>query len=162
MRVPGNAPAEVQQSFREIWAALDLLTNGNIDLGKRRIVNAGDAVNDADYLTKRQFGAQGASGNPLIVDELTVKKIFTLLGALKLRQVGLVSSAPGVLSIVKGDGVTLATIYASKFQLSGAQAYTTTNVTTLRGGDFSALNAADVRSTLGTLITDLRAAGLVT
>lgn len=58
MRVPVSASADVQQSFREVWAELDKLGaqgNANIDLHGRRIINAGDAVQQTDYVTKRQL-----------------------------------------------------------------------------------------------------------
>lgn len=52
-RIPPGAATSVQQSFREVWASIDVLLGPNaIDLKGRRIVNAGSAVHDRDYLTK--------------------------------------------------------------------------------------------------------------
>lgn len=54
MRVPQTAPADVQQAFRDVWDAMDgVLGAKNLDLHGRRIINAGDAIDGSDYVTKR-------------------------------------------------------------------------------------------------------------
>lgn len=55
MRIPSIAVPEVQQSFREVLAKLDVWTGGqNVDFSGRRIMRAGDAVDPQDYVTLRQ------------------------------------------------------------------------------------------------------------
>lgn len=44
--------AEIQAAFRDLETRLHRLTNGNIDLNKRRIVNAGPSVGAFDYVTQ--------------------------------------------------------------------------------------------------------------
>jgi hypothetical protein len=52
-RIPTNAPYDVQQSLREVWAAIDRVLGGdNLDFTGRRIINAGRAQGDLDYVTK--------------------------------------------------------------------------------------------------------------
>lgn len=51
--------------------------------------------------------------------------------------------------------------YAAPATLPPLHAYAPTAVTELREGDFSTLSNADVRSVLGTLIKDLRKAGIL-
>lgn len=52
MKIPSTASPEVQQAFREVWAAVDRLGGAlNIDLQGRRITNAGPAVSGDDYAT---------------------------------------------------------------------------------------------------------------
>jgi hypothetical protein len=77
------------------------------------------------------------------------------------NHVRLKSVADDVLLVRDKTDAAYATIEALKFLLSAAQTYTPTNVTPLRGGDFSALSTDDVRSIVGTLITDLQTAGLL-
>jgi len=58
MRVPTTAPSDIQQALREVWAALDRLgVTGalNLDLKGKRTINAGDAIDQTDYVTKRQL-----------------------------------------------------------------------------------------------------------
>jgi hypothetical protein len=45
---------EIQQSFREAIAVLDLLTTKNIDLHGRRVINAGESKGKTDYITQRE------------------------------------------------------------------------------------------------------------
>lgn len=54
MRVPAVLTLpDVQQSFRDVWSAIDpVIGSRNYDLQGRRLVNAGGAVDDGDYLTK--------------------------------------------------------------------------------------------------------------
>jgi hypothetical protein len=52
MRIPSNAAPEVQAALREVWAAIDRLAGArNVDMSGRRIINAGAAVDTADYAT---------------------------------------------------------------------------------------------------------------
>jgi len=56
--IPPNLSPELQQTLRDISDALDkLLGNLNIDLHGKRIINAGNAVNSKDYVTKEQVVA---------------------------------------------------------------------------------------------------------
>lgn len=63
-RIPASAPPDVQQSMRELWAAIDRLGNAgalNVDLSGKRMINAGDAVDQTDYVTLRQLAARAVS-----------------------------------------------------------------------------------------------------
>lgn len=52
MKIPSTASPEVQQAFRELWAAVERLGGAqNVDLQGRRILNAGPAVSGTDYVT---------------------------------------------------------------------------------------------------------------
>jgi hypothetical protein len=52
MKIPASAAADVQQSFRDVWATLAPWTGGaNLDFHGRRIINAGSAIADFDYVT---------------------------------------------------------------------------------------------------------------
>lgn len=56
VRVPVNAPAEVQQAFRDINAILErAFGSRNVNWHGRRIIGAGDAVDDQDYVTLRDL-----------------------------------------------------------------------------------------------------------
>ena len=56
MRIPGNGQLkELQECFRRLWQELDALTTRNIDLHGKRIINAGPAEDDLDYVTKRDL-----------------------------------------------------------------------------------------------------------
>ena len=89
IRIPPTASPEVQAAFRDVEAALQKLgvaSNLNRDLGGRRFVNAGEAVDPTDLVTKRQLdqaatGASGAfSGDNLTVRNLIVRGIARFLG----------------------------------------------------------------------------------
>jgi hypothetical protein len=249
-RIPTSAPADVQNTFKDLWAEIDRLKAAaglNTDLHGRRVINAGDAIESTDYVTKRQLETHlgaGAQGNGDFVN-ITVHALARILGtllmpgltdgskhhgllyvdeagqvtinedgafALDLNLVdgylelgydlivkffsragigsptdsvitlrdhagtgfnGLIlgpsqsSSFPGLfpngstLEVKKGDGGSFTIIRADKFQWMSSPNYTHSNVTTLRGGDFSTLNASDVRSVLGSLIEDLIAVGIL-
>lgn len=59
MKIPSTAPPEIQQSFREVYLALDPWAGGkNIDLKGRRLMNAGAAVADSDYVTLGELREQ--------------------------------------------------------------------------------------------------------
>lgn len=67
-RIPPDASTDVQQSFRAVWAAIDPVIGArNFDLQGRRIVNAGGAVNDGDYLTKADLKNATADALPGVV-----------------------------------------------------------------------------------------------
>ena len=54
--IPSDADPSVQQALREIWTALEALTQGDIDLGQsRRIVNGLPGINPDDYILLRQL-----------------------------------------------------------------------------------------------------------
>lgn len=55
MRIPTNAPIDVQQSFKELWDMLDPILTKNFDLSGRRFQGAGDAVLPDEYITKAQL-----------------------------------------------------------------------------------------------------------
>lgn len=55
MRIPKEASAEVQKAFRELEEEIRSLKTGNVDLHKRRFVNAHRAVSRSDFLTKGDF-----------------------------------------------------------------------------------------------------------
>lgn len=64
-RIPASAAADVQQSFRDVWSTLDTVVGArNINLGGRRVVNAGAAVDDGDYLTKADLKNAAAGALP--------------------------------------------------------------------------------------------------
>lgn len=50
-----NSFGQIQSAFRDIEGKLLRLLNGNIDLRKRRITNAGVAVSDFDYVTQYEL-----------------------------------------------------------------------------------------------------------
>lgn len=91
MRVPPDAPADVQQAFRDVWATLDRLTGAggrNLDLRGRRVVNAGTAIGQFDGVTKTDLeGAQGASSDDAgsgVFLRITVRQLAEILGKLLL------------------------------------------------------------------------------
>lgn len=54
--IPRSATPEVQETFHRIIRLLDtILGVNNFDLHKRRMINAGDARDDGDYVTLRQI-----------------------------------------------------------------------------------------------------------
>ena len=248
MNIPASAAPDVQQAFRDVHAALDRLRAVgavNIDLHGTRLMNAGDGVANADYVTLRQLLALATTSDPhaagdetfqnilvrgiarfltsvVFRDDLDACVLFTEHGELTGDQDNLswryttntlrfgaetrvkwhhgiefknvesggttffefTGEDQGVTSVgilvfgtgagapaLKPNGTTLEArlgndsaytdVKAKTFQPSTRETYTPSNVTPLRTGDFSALNAADVRSVLGTLITDLQAAGLL-
>lgn len=59
MRIPVNAPKEVQDAFRELHQRIDKVLGpahgANADLRGKRFTNAGDAVDDTDLVTLRQL-----------------------------------------------------------------------------------------------------------
>lgn len=56
-------PPDVKEAIHAIWQELDRVIGvNNVDWHGRRIINAGDAVNDQDYVTKAQLDALEASG----------------------------------------------------------------------------------------------------
>lgn len=55
MRVPTDATPDVQQAFRDVWAAIDKLTSGNLDLKGRRVINAGQSEGVFDLVTKDEL-----------------------------------------------------------------------------------------------------------
>lgn len=64
-RIPSSAAPDVQQSFRDVWSTLDTVIGArNINLGGRRVVNAGGAVDDGDYLTKADLKNAAAGALP--------------------------------------------------------------------------------------------------
>jgi hypothetical protein len=61
-RFPLDAPRDVQEAFREVWEILDRVSGSrNVDWKGRRVINAGDAVQEGDYVTLRQVTAQGST-----------------------------------------------------------------------------------------------------
>lgn len=83
MRIPVSLPADAQQALRDVWAALDTLLKGNVDLHGRRLMNAGPAVDDRDYVTKGEISSGGAGDitNPTF-QTLTVRGRARIGGAL--------------------------------------------------------------------------------
>jgi hypothetical protein len=68
MRVPTSAQPEVQQSFRELWAAIDKLQGPpNVDLSGRRMINAGNAQAPQDYVTLAQVSGLTSAGGIIAV-----------------------------------------------------------------------------------------------
>lgn len=66
MRFPPSATPDEQQAWRDVWTAIDALrakAELNLDLHGKRVINAGDAVQQSDYVTKRQFDAATATGS---------------------------------------------------------------------------------------------------
>jgi hypothetical protein len=55
MKIPPllNLP-DIQQAFRDLWAKVDPLLSGNIDMKGRRIINAGKSADPNDYVTKAE------------------------------------------------------------------------------------------------------------
>lgn len=54
-RIPSTAAADIQQAFRDVWAAMPgLVTAQTVDLQRRRLMNAGDADDDRDLVTLQQ------------------------------------------------------------------------------------------------------------
>jgi len=85
MRIPSSAAPDVQESLRELWAAVDRLGNAgslNTDLNGRRLINGGDAILPTDYVTKRQLDAAGAADLPKNAkfDNLVVRALARFLG----------------------------------------------------------------------------------
>ncbi len=59
MRIPASAPQDVKDSFSEVYRALDpWIGTQNIDLKKRRFINAGEAKDDSDFITYKQLRDQ--------------------------------------------------------------------------------------------------------
>lgn len=122
MRIPSSAPPDQQQSFRELWAAVDALrakSGTNLDLGGQRVINAGDAVQGTDYVTKRQVAALAPPPTPpdsIDVNDLTVRQRARILGKLYLprltdgsaHHVILFVDANGAVSGVNDGGATFA------------------------------------------------------
>ena len=52
MKIPAQATPDIQQSFREVWDVLEVLLSRNLDMGRRRVVNAGESVSPGDYVTR--------------------------------------------------------------------------------------------------------------
>src|SRR6185295_3208359 len=53
MRIPSTADPDVQSAFREVWKSIDRVQGGqNLDFKGKRIINAGRAVDPADYVTR--------------------------------------------------------------------------------------------------------------
>lgn len=68
IEIPPNATPEVQKAFRDIADLFDTILGGrNVDFKGRRIINAGDAAADQDYVTRldvvRMIRASGGSIN---------------------------------------------------------------------------------------------------
>ena len=57
MRIPPSASPDVQQAFRDVWAALDKLTSGAVDMQGRRITNAGNSIQSGDLVTRADLNA---------------------------------------------------------------------------------------------------------
>ncbi len=59
-QIPDSVPSDVRASLHAIWADIDrLLGARNVDWHGRRIINAGDAVDQQDYITLGQAQALG-------------------------------------------------------------------------------------------------------
>jgi hypothetical protein len=86
MKIPSGASHEVQQAFREVWQAIERTGGKNIDLKGTRIINAGRAEGDFDYVTKADL--QTAAGSPFNTDPtfntITVRALARVLGTLYL------------------------------------------------------------------------------
>lgn len=55
LRIPTTATPEEREVWRQLSDIIDRLTIRNVDWHGRRIINAGDAVNDQDYVTLRDL-----------------------------------------------------------------------------------------------------------
>jgi len=54
--LPPTANADLKEAIRQVELVLERLFGGlNVDWHGRRIINAGDAVQDQDYVTKAQL-----------------------------------------------------------------------------------------------------------
>lgn len=63
-KIPSDASPETKECFRLLWVELEKLGgSNNIDLHRRRIINAGESVNPGDYVTRGELTA--ATGVPL-------------------------------------------------------------------------------------------------
>jgi baseplate structural protein gp10 len=69
-KFPIGASQEVQEAFHKIWMKIDsALGTKNVDWRGRRIINAGDAVQDGDYVTKRQLTESGTTVTTAIANQ---------------------------------------------------------------------------------------------
>lgn len=250
MRIPPSASADVQESLRSLWAAVDQLQGANanvIDLRGRRFVGVGDAINPTDAATKRQVTESEAASGGLSAESfrnLTVKQRLRVLGSLLLpgledagivfvKSDGSLASDPDALSfrysngalrladdgalrwhhlvwlkaggtpnvnavfIIMGEddnatapllrvalgldsaghpalvpnaanleireagGGALSELTAKKFNPDSPQTYVASNVTPDRTFDADVTDVDELADVLGSLIADLRAAGLV-
>jgi hypothetical protein len=109
MRIPTSAPPDVQLAFREVWQALDQVKPAskiiNRDLQGKRIINAGDAVDPQDYVTKRQLPEPPAPFTGT-VDTLIVNKVARVLGTLMLPRLTDGSSHHVILWVDASGNVT--------------------------------------------------------
>ena len=79
-KFPVGAPQEIQEAFREIWRVVDsALGPKNVDWRGRRIMNAGDAVLDQDYVTKRQLDNAGDAVSTALVTQNRTLSWLTML-----------------------------------------------------------------------------------
>lgn len=61
MKIPSRLSlSDIQQSFRDLWARVDSLFTGNIDLKGRRIINAGKSVGELDYVIRQELNNLGS------------------------------------------------------------------------------------------------------
>lgn len=117
MRFPPSATPDEQQAWRDVWAAIDALrvkAELNLDLHGKRVINAGDAVQQSDYVTKRQFdaattttAADGATGGVTVAGEfrdLLVHGLARFLGA-----------------VIVGDALDACVLFTEHGTLSGDQ-----------------------------------------
>lgn len=87
MRIPIDAPVEVQQAFRELWAAIERTQGKNVDLHGTRLMNAGDSVGPSDYVTQRELTAAladaSADTSGSSTDQETFRSTVTFLGIVR-------------------------------------------------------------------------------
>lgn len=98
MKIPSTASPEVQQAFRELWAAVAQLGGSqNVDLRGRRLINAGPAIAPTDYATLADVVQRVKATTASTAASTTTDQALTDLLAL-LQDAGLVFAKPGTLA----------------------------------------------------------------
>jgi hypothetical protein len=99
MRIPSVFDLRnIQQSFRDVWEALKPLETGPIDLGGRRITNAGKSIAPADYITQRELTTLQRTLERDLPSSVSVVNT-SLFATGKLVMVGVFASRPTAFSV---------------------------------------------------------------
>lgn len=89
LKIPANASPEIQQAFRDVWQAIEHTNGKNVDMKGTRLINAGSAQGEQDYVIKQDVAAlakqAGTNDNPVFTS-LTVRQLSRLLGVIELPQ----------------------------------------------------------------------------
>jgi hypothetical protein len=141
LRIP-NATPDIESAFKEVWNAIDRLTNQNIDMKSRKIINSGAPVQPYDLMRKCdvdnnynftsfyfQLKAKGLNDFPGKLSELqdAAVEITTSSAAPKVTDVGRIffETDTGSLKFCNGTGYTTITyqsitgLYAARPSASG-------------------------------------------